>query len=61
MGGESGPLESDLSTNPLEEGLRHQVRLLDLSNNAIILRDEADRIFYWNKGCSRASGTANSR
>jgi PAS domain S-box-containing protein len=33
-----------------EQALAERARLLDLSDDAIIVRDEADRVTYWNKG-----------
>jgi PAS domain S-box-containing protein len=52
----SGSLPSDLPRMQIEEKLREQARLLDLSNNAIILRDYDARIFYWNKGAEEIYG-----
>ncbi len=37
-------------------GLREQARLLDLSSNAIIVRDERGNIVYWNKGAEQLYG-----
>ena len=39
-----------------ERSLAEQARLLDLSNDAILIRDAADRITYWNKGASELYG-----
>jgi PAS domain S-box-containing protein len=39
-----------------ESRLAEQARLLDLSNDAIIVRDPADRIVYWNKGAEKMYG-----
>ncbi len=39
-----------------EQQLREQARLLDLSNDAIIVRDINDRITYWNKGATKIYG-----
>src|SRR5437762_280342 len=39
-----------------EQRLAQQARLLDLSNDAIIVRDENDRITYWNKGATKVYG-----
>src|SRR5205814_6624124 len=39
-----------------EQQLAEQARLLDLSNDAIIVRDENDRITYWNKGATKVYG-----
>jgi PAS domain S-box-containing protein len=39
-----------------EEQLAEQARLLDLSNDAIIVRDVNDRITYWNKGATEIYG-----
>jgi PAS domain S-box-containing protein len=36
--------------------LRAQARLLDLAHEAIIVRDNSDRIFYWNNGAQRLYG-----
>ncbi len=36
--------------------LAEQARLLDLSTDAILIRDAADRITYWNKGASELYG-----
>jgi PAS domain S-box-containing protein len=36
-----------------EQTLADRARLLDLSDDAIIVRDEADRVTYWNKGASQ--------
>jgi PAS domain S-box-containing protein len=39
-----------------EQQLTEQARLLDLSNDAIIVRDANDRITYWNKGATKTYG-----
>jgi PAS domain S-box-containing protein len=39
-----------------ELGLADQVRLLDLSNDSIFVRDLSDRIVYWNHGAERLYG-----
>lgn len=39
-----------------EQQLAEQARLLDLSNDAIIVRDVDDRITYWNKGATKVYG-----
>jgi PAS domain S-box-containing protein len=39
-----------------EQRLAEQARLLDLSNDAIIVRDANDRITYWNKGATKTYG-----
>lgn len=39
-----------------EQRLAEQARLLDLSNDAIIVRDKNDRITYWNKGATKIYG-----
>src|SRR2546430_10714907 len=39
-----------------ERQLAEQARLLDLSNDAIIVRDENDRITSWNKGATKFYG-----
>jgi PAS domain S-box-containing protein len=39
-----------------EQRLAEQARLLDLSNDAIIVRDKQDRITYWNKGATKIYG-----
>jgi PAS domain S-box-containing protein len=39
-----------------ERQLAEQARLLDLSNDAIIVRDENDRITSWNKGATKIYG-----
>jgi len=40
----------------LEEALEENVRLLDLINDAIIVRDASDRITFWNKGATDIYG-----
>jgi PAS domain S-box-containing protein len=39
-----------------ERSLAEQARLLDLSSDAILVRDAEDRITYWNKGASELYG-----
>ena len=39
-----------------ERALAEQARLLDLSNDAIIVRDSADRVTYWNRGAFQLYG-----
>ena len=40
----------------VEEALIDKVRLLDLTNDAIIVRDPSDRIIFWNKGATQTYG-----
>jgi PAS domain S-box-containing protein len=40
----------------VEQALAERALLLDLSNDAICVRDAADRITYWNKGASELYG-----
>src|SRR5512142_390628 len=39
-----------------EEELGEQRRLLDLSNDAILVRDSQDRVIYWNRGAEQMYG-----
>jgi PAS domain S-box-containing protein len=39
-----------------EQALAERARLLDLSNDAILVRDEADRVTYWNHSASELYG-----
>jgi PAS domain S-box-containing protein len=39
-----------------EQRLAEQARLLDLSNDAIMVRDTKDRVTYWNKGAEKIYG-----
>jgi len=39
-----------------EQQLAEQARLLDLTNDAIIVRDDNDRITYWNTGATKTYG-----
>src|SRR5437762_2504917 len=39
-----------------EQQLAEQARLLDLTNDAIIVRDANDRIIYWNRGATKIYG-----
>src|SRR6266436_3092187 len=39
-----------------EQQLDEQARLLDLSTDAIIVRDVKDRVTYWNKGATKTYG-----
>ncbi len=41
-----------------EQAVAEQARLLDLSSDAIIVRDDDDRITYWNKGAQGLYGYA---
>ncbi len=41
---------------PVEEALEEKARLLDLSNDAILVRDASDRITFWNKGATDMYG-----
>src|SRR5207247_7970473 len=41
-----------------EQQLAEQARLLDLSNDAILVRDANDRITYWNRGATKLYGYA---
>jgi PAS domain S-box-containing protein len=40
----------------VEQALAERARLLDLSNDAIFVRDEADRVTYWNQSASELYG-----
>jgi len=40
----------------IEQTLAERVRLLDLSNDAIFVRDRADRVTYWNKSACELYG-----
>jgi PAS domain S-box-containing protein len=42
------------------EALKLQVRLLDLANDAIIVRDTRDVVVYWNRGAERLYGYSRS-
>ena len=39
--------------------LEHQAKLLDLANDAIFIRNAADKISYWNEGAERLYGWAS--
>ncbi|PYK13488.1 MAG: hypothetical protein DME65_01710, partial [Verrucomicrobia bacterium] len=39
-----------------EQQLAEQARLLDLTNDAIMVRDASNRITYWNKGATKTYG-----
>ena len=45
----------------VEQALAERARLLDLSNDAILVRDEADRIRYWNQSASALYGYSRER
>ena len=40
----------------MERAVAEQARLLDLSFDAILVRDPADRIIYWNDGAKQLYG-----
>src|ERR1700687_2910936 len=40
----------------VEQALAERARLLDLSNDAIFVRDESDRVTYWNRSASELYG-----
>ena len=40
----------------VEQALRQKARLLDLSSDAIFVRDSADRITFWNEGAEKMYG-----
>jgi PAS domain S-box-containing protein len=40
----------------IEQALAERARLLDLSNDAILVRDAADRVTYWNQSASELYG-----
>src|SRR5215472_14130901 len=41
---------------PVEEALEQKARLLDLTNDAIMVRDASDRITFWNKSATDMYG-----
>src|SRR5215469_16593118 len=40
----------------IENSAQEKARLLDLTNDAILMRDASDRITFWNKGASDMYG-----
>ena len=44
----------------IERQLVEQARLLDLSSDAILVRDGSDRILYWNRGATELYGYSNA-
>jgi PAS domain S-box-containing protein len=49
-------LEDITARKRAEDALMEKARLLDLSADAIIVRDSADRIIYWSRGASEVYG-----
>jgi PAS domain S-box-containing protein len=54
--GREGPDDADEAA----KALKLQVRLLDLANDAIIVRDTRDIVVYWNRGAERLYGYSRS-
>ncbi len=53
IGREAGTVVAKLK---VEEDLRQRGEMLDLANDAVIIRDTDDRITYWNNGAERLYG-----
>jgi PAS domain S-box-containing protein len=51
-----GILRNITDRKQVEETLHNQAQLLDLATDAILVRDESDRITYWNQGAERLYG-----
>jgi PAS domain S-box-containing protein len=44
------------ASRALDRAMAEQARILDLVNDTIFVRDDADRITYWNRGAERSYG-----
>jgi PAS domain S-box-containing protein len=49
-------IEDETARRHAEEQIRAQARLLDLAQDAIVVRDMEDRVRYWNQGATKLYG-----